>query len=249
MIAVSTPATLNSLRQSARDLLNEFDAADGLATYYTMHHDSQRTTLFVHRDSDNQVDGFLVRCQTGFDLFRPLVTLRVRGEGAAAPLIEQALQAGRPYLLIVPMHLVDRVKSYVTFSEISRNHIYRLDPKRYRPEVNVMVVSTTDRQGNPRAEIRTGGQAAASAGVNWRSPIFAEMYTHVLPEFRGRGWGGAVVTSVAGELLKMKVTPLYSAGEENDASQSLAERVGFVDTGAREMMAQASVRTDAPSGG
>jgi hypothetical protein len=65
MTISSTPATLPSLRDSVRDLLNEFDAADGLASYYALHHDPRRTTLFIHRDADQVVDGFLVRCQTG----------------------------------------------------------------------------------------------------------------------------------------------------------------------------------------
>src|SRR5687768_11245697 len=108
MIAASTPATLNTLRHQARDLLNEFDAADGLATFYTLHYDPPRTTLYIHRDPQAQMDGFLVRCQTGFDLFRPLVTLRVRGEAALAPLIEQGMQPGRPYLMILPAPLLDR---------------------------------------------------------------------------------------------------------------------------------------------
>jgi GNAT superfamily N-acetyltransferase len=240
MIAVSTPSTLNTLRQSARDLLNEFDAADALTSFYTLHYDANRTTLFVHRDSDQQVDGFLVRCQTGFDLFRPLVSLRLRGDAAAAPLIDEALQPGRPYLLILPAHLAERVSPHVALTDSSRNRVYRLDARRYKPEINVMVVTSTDKQNNPRAEIRVGGQVAASAGVNWRSPIFAEVFTHVLPEFRGRGWGKSVVNAVAGALLKMQVTPLYSAAEDNDTSQSVAERVGFVDTGAREIMSQAT---------
>lgn len=239
MIAASTPATLNTLRHQARDLLNEFDAADGLATFYTLHYDSTRTTLYVHRDSQSQMDGFLVRCQTGFDLFRPLITMRLRGESAIAPLIEQAMQLGRPYLLIMPAPLLDRARPFVTLSDMSRNRLYRMDARRFKPEMNAMVVSSKDRQHNPRAEIRAGGQVVASAGVNWRSAIFAEVYTHVLPEYRGRGWGKAVVNSVVGELLKMQVTPLYSAAEDNEASQSVADRVGFVDTGAREIVAQA----------
>lgn len=239
MTIESTPTTLDQLRQQARDLLNEFDAADGLASYYTLHYDSRRTTLFIHRDPDDRVDGFLVRCQTGFDLFRPLVTLRVRGEAAVSPLVEQALQPARPYLLIVPAPLLDRVHPYLSLTDISRNRIYRMDPRRLRPEVNAMVVTSKDKQGNPRAEVRAGGQVVASSGVNWRSSIFAEVYTHVLPEFRGRGWGKGTVQAVVTDLLKMQITPLYSAAEDNEPSQSVADRVGFVDTGAREIMAQA----------
>jgi hypothetical protein len=239
MTISSNPSTLNMLRDSARDLLNEFDAADGLAAYYTLHHDPTRTALFIHRDQDSMVDSFLVRCQTGFDLFRPLVTLRVRGGGVTDPLIEEALIPGRPYLLVVPISLVDRVTRYVTLSQVSRNHVYRMDPRRFRPEMNTMVVTGQDPQGNPRAEIRHAKQVAAVAGINWRSPIFAELYVNVVKEHQGRGWGAAVVNAIAAQLLKAQVTPLYSVSEENTASQSLAERVGFVDTGAREIVAQA----------
>lgn len=239
MTISSTPASLASLRESARDLLNEFDAADGLASYYALYHDVRRTTLFIHRDADHKVDGFLVRCQTGFDLFRPLITLRLRGEQALPDLIEESMVTSRPYLMVIPAHLVERVEAYVRLEQPARNRIYRLDPRRFRPEINALVISSTDPQGAPRAEIRSGGQAGAIAGVNWRSPIFAEVFVNVTPEHQGRGWGRAVVNAVAGMLLKAQVTPLYSAGEDNDASQGLAEAVGFVDTGAREVMGQA----------
>ncbi len=240
MTTASNPATLNTLRQSVRDLLNEFDAADGLAAYYALHHDPARTALFIHRDSSGQIGGFLARCQTGFDLFRPLVTLRVRGEGAIAPLLEEGLLAGRPYLLVLPSSLAERVLPGLAVGEVTRSRIYRLDPRRHRPEVNVMVTIRPDRDGNPRAEVRSGGEVVAAAGVNWRSPIFAELYVTVAPEQRERGWGRAVVNAVVAELLRSRITPLYSAAEDNDASQALAESAGFVDTGAREVVAQVS---------
>ena len=244
MTIVSTPATLPTVRQTARDLLNEFDAADGLASYYALYHEPKRTTLFVSRDANQRAEAFLALCQTGFDLFRPLVTMRVRGDGVIEPLLREALLPGRPYLIVVPVPLLERVTPYVTLSEVSRNVIYRMDPRRFRAEMNVMVVTKTDRDGHPRAEIRSGDKVAAAAGINWRSPIFAEVFTHVGQEFRGRGWGGAVVGAVVSELIKAQVTPLYSAAEDNEASRALAERVGFVDTGAREVMAQAMLIVD-----
>ena len=67
MTISSTPSTLNYLRDNVRDLLNEFDVADGLAAYYTLHHDPRRTALAMHRNSGGEVDGFIARCQTGFD--------------------------------------------------------------------------------------------------------------------------------------------------------------------------------------
>ncbi|NIR60156.1 MAG: hypothetical protein GWO02_11890, partial [Gammaproteobacteria bacterium] len=66
MTTASDPAALPELRRHARDLLNEFDVADGLASYYALHHPDARTALFVHRDASGEVDGFLARCQTGF---------------------------------------------------------------------------------------------------------------------------------------------------------------------------------------
>lgn len=102
-----------------------------------------------------------------------------------------------------------------------------------------MVVIGADPEGNPRAEVRRGSHAVAVAGVNWRSPIFAEIYVQTEEEQRERGWGRAAVNALVAELLKLNVTPLYSVTEKNDASLALAERVGFVDTGAREIMAHA----------
>jgi hypothetical protein len=239
MTSASTPATLHSLRESARDLLNEFDAADGLAAYYALYHDPKRTALFVHRDADGMVGGFLARCQTGFDLFRPLVTLRARRASALPALIAEGLLPGRPYLLVAPPALAESLAPHLDLTITSHNVIYRLDPKRYRHEVNVLVVSSRTPEGHPRAEIRRGGEVAASAGVNWRSPIFAEVYASVGPEYQQRGWGSSVVNAVVADLLVMGVTPLYSAGEDNAASQALAWSVGFVDSGAREVVAQA----------
>lgn len=138
----------------------------------------------------------------------------------------------------MPAPLVERVTPHLEMTNPIRNRVYRFDPRQFQAEMNAMVVSKPGPDGHPRAEIRAGGHLAASAGINWRSPIFAEMYVHVLPEYQGRGWGASVVNSVVGDLLKARVTPLYNAGEDNGASQALAEHVGFVDTGAREVVAQ-----------
>lgn len=240
---LSNPASLPTLRTQARELLNEFDAADGLACYYTLHHDAKRSTLAVHRDSAGLVDGFLAHCMTGFDLFRPLVTMRVRGSNDPVPaLIETALKPGRPYLLVVPESLFDRVEPLVEVADPVRTQVMRLDPSRFHPDMNVMVVTRPDRDGNPRAEVRQGDTAAAVAGVNWVSPIFAEVFVQVQPDSRKRGWGRAVVRALCAELLKRQVTPLYSVAEDNDDSFTLADDVGFVETGAREVMASITGR-------
>jgi len=235
---LSNQVNLHALRAQARDLLNEFDAADGLACYYALHHDARRTTLALHRDSTDFVDGFLAHCMTGFDLFRPLITMRVRGSNDPVPsLLEAALKPGRPYLLVVPANLFPRVEPHVSLSDPVLNHILRLDPSHFRAEANVMVVTRTEPDGHPRAEIKQGDDVVAAAGVNWRSPIFAEVYVQVQPEVRKRGWGRSVVRALCADLLKQQLTPLYNVAEDNDESYALADDIGFVDTGAREVMA------------
>jgi len=124
----------------------------------------------------------------------------------------------------------------------TRNRMLRLDPARYHPVINVMVEEHFDEQGNPRCEIRRGEQVLAVSGVNWRSPIFAEVYVHVASASRGRGWGQAVVSACVATLLAMGVTPVYIADQTNAASLELAQRVGFVDTGAREIVGEALIK-------
>jgi len=246
MAIPSTPATLRYLRENVRDLLNEFDAADALASYYALHHDPQRTALFVHRNTEGVVDGFLARCQTGIDLFRPLVTMRVRGGGAIPALLEPGLPPGRPHLLALPARLAEQVAAHVMFTEISHHLILRLDPARFQPIINVLVMQSRDSTGSPRAIIRRGEQTVAAAGVNWRSPVFAEVYVQVEAAFWSRGYGRSVLSAVVEELLKHQVMPIYAAERTNEASLKLAQDVGFIDTGAREVMAQ-GVRVLEPS--
>ena len=239
MAIPSTPATLQYLREHARDLLNEFDAADALASYYALYHDPQRTTLFIHRNAEDVVDGFLARCQTGFDLFRPLVTMRARGNGAIPVLLEAGLTAGRPHLIALPARLAEQAAAHVALSEVAHNLIMRLEPARFEPIINVLVTRSQDPSGSPRATIRRADQTVASAGVNWRSPVFAEVFVQVEAAFWSRGYGRSVLSAVVEELLKRQVMPIYAVERGNEASLRLAQEMGFVDTGAREVMAQA----------
>jgi predicted GNAT family acetyltransferase len=88
--------------------------------------------------------------------------------------------------------------------------------------------------GSPRFVIRSRGEIASEAGVNWRSPHFAELFVRTEPWARGRGWGKAVVASCAMTLIESGVQPLYMVDKANTASRRLAEAVGFVDTGSHE---------------
>lgn len=231
-------ATLAQLRTNARQLLNERSPADAFAAYYALHHNPARTTLFLHHNEQGQADGFLARAQTGMDLFRSLVTFRAATDGAAESLFNDGLLQGRPYYLVAPLALSGVVNRnlYVTDAEVLR--VYRLDAARFNSEINVLVTSSQTPGGHPRFEIASNGRLQAAAGLNWKSPHFAEVYVYTEPAARGRGWGRSVVSALAASLLKEGVTPLYVVNEQNSSSIALAERVGFVDTGAWEYAGQ-----------
>ena len=235
-------STLESKRKTPRALLNEYDVADALASYYALHHAPGRTELFFDYNGHNELAAFLVRCQTGLDLFRPLVTMRARGSAVSPQLLRDGLLPGRPHLLVVPEMLLEKLEPYLDLTDTTRNLVLRLDPARFKPKINVLVVESADMDGNPRCEIRRGDEVRAIAGVNWRSPDFAEIYVHVGEQWRGRGWGQAVVAACVSSLLRMQVRPLYIVSEQNSTSLALAEAVGFVDSGSREMMAQAVLK-------
>jgi RimJ/RimL family protein N-acetyltransferase len=239
MLNQSTPDTITQVRDEARVLLNEFDAADGLACFYTLHYDPNRTTVITHHDAGGILDGCATRCQTGFRLFDPMVILRVRGSGEVLPaLLREACAPRRPYLFFAPVALAEALGKYLSLSEISHNLILRLDPAQFKPKINALVIHKTDKTGNPRAEVQREGRLLAAAGVNWCSPVFAEIFVQVEEDQRGQGLGQTVVAAVTSELLRKKIMPLYIVEESNAASRQIASRLGFVDTGAREFTAR-----------
>lgn len=238
-----TATTPEGQRATIRRLLDDRSPADALAAYYALHHSPSRTAVFVHRRADGTAGGMLVRAQTGQDLFRPLVTFRAEGEAEAVALFRQGLVAGRPYYLIAPLDLAGYVNKHLSVTEAQVHCLYRLDPADFRPIINIFVTSARGADGLPRYEIRSEQRVHASAGVNWKSPTWAEIYVFVDPAVRGRGWGKSVVSACASALLGEKLKVLYVVAEDNIASIRTAEAVGFRDTGVREYVCQA-VRED-----
>jgi RimJ/RimL family protein N-acetyltransferase len=229
---------LNAKRKAIRPLLSPADPADALTSYYALWHDPRRTQLFLHRDSEGDTDGFVTVSQTGADLFRPLVTLRAPNEPAAGDLLRTALAPNRPYHLIVPVTLASAARAHLKLSRSSLNRIYVLDPSRFQPIVNVLVQRITGADGAPRFQIESQGQLVAMSGTNWRSPTFAEVFVYVHPSGRGRGWGRSVVSACTAALLEERLRPLYMVEEGNEASIHIAEALGYLDTGLRELSAE-----------
>lgn len=221
-------------RLEREKLLSLTEPGDALAAYYALYHDPSRTRLWLHLDSDERVDGLVAVCQTGFHLFQPTVVLRARDAEVAVALLRQALYPGRPYYVVTAPALEPAVRAVLHLEQEELNWVYRFDPRRYRPEINVLVQPARAADGSPKFVIRSQGQVTAEAGINWRSPHFAEVYVHTQPQARGRGWGKAVVAACATTLIESGVQPLYIVTEGNAPSFRLAQSVGFVDTGARE---------------
>lgn len=232
---------LNEKRRLIRPLLSPGDPADALASYYSLWHDPRRTRLTLGRDAGGKVDGFLVVAQTGADLFRPLVTLRAPGDDALASLVAGALAPSRPYQVIVPVRLASAVRDHLRIEKSTITRLYALDPSRFEPVINVLVQRVTGAEGAARFQIESQGQVMAMAGINWRSPAFAEIFVYVHPRGRGRGWGRSVVSACTTDLLEERVRPLYAVDDDNEASQRIAEALGYADTGHRDLVAEAQL--------
>lgn len=233
---------LEEQRRELRPLLSPHDPADALAGYYALWHDPHRTRLTLSRDAQGRVDGFAVACQTGADLFRPLVTLRAPDADAAGRLLRQALAPDRPYYVSVPLTLASAVREHLDLQEAKVLSIYRLEPARFQRIVNVLVQQVRAADGAPRFQIESQGQIVAVSGTNWRSPAFAEIFVYVDPGGRNRGWGRSVASACTSAVIEARLRPLYLVEEENRHSVRIAEGLGYLDTGLRELAAQARLK-------
>jgi len=237
---------LSAQRRAIRPLLAPSDPADALTAYYALYHDARRTQLVLHCTPGGDADGFVAVCQTGHDLFRPLVVIRAPSDEAVGELVRWALSPGRPYFLIAPLGLVKVLERFLDMAQPTINRIYRVDAERFHPaqaiEINVLLEERRGPGGQPRWEIRSGSKVAAAAGANWRSPFCAEIYVYTEPEFQRRGWARTVLQAATASLLREGLLPLYMVEETNLSSILLAEAVGYSDTGRRHLIGEVYLR-------
>jgi FR47-like protein len=229
-------STLREQRALIAPLLDTSSPADAPTAYYALYHDPNRSALFVQTDAEGKAVGFVGRFQTGVDLFRPVVSIHCAQPEVAADLISQALVSGRPYLLFSNVSQWPNVGGSLEISNQRILSIYTLQRSSFSPVINVLVVTKTAPDGTPRAEIHSSGLQAV-AGLNWQSPGFAEIYVHVEAEGRHRGWGRSVAAAVTERVLASGRIPIYLVEVENLASVELAESLGYVDTGAKQVFA------------
>jgi hypothetical protein len=228
-------------RESLRTLLEIHRPSDAMVSYYTLEYPASKIKIWVHRSPEGRRDGFLVRAQTGQDLFRPLVTLRAPGSSAAAALLQAAFPSPSPAIFSLPESLGLWVLPLLTVEAPARVSLYRLNPVRLEPLLNVLVLRASSPDGLLRYEIRNEDRLLAAAGVNWQSSRWAEIFVRTDPAVRERGYGKSVCAALCRELLERKKDVLFAVEEDNPVSLRLAQGLGFEDTGEREIIFAGSI--------
>ncbi len=217
--------------------------ADALTWYFALEHDPRRTRLHVHADASGRPLAFVAVCQTGLDLFRPLVVVRGDDSSTLRQILRDALAPKRQYLFNARPSARPDLEAVCQLHGEAINAIYTLSAADFAPVVNILVQTSRTPDGLLRATIRArDGSNVAEAGTAWISSRYAEVFVHVVEAARGRGLGKSVVSTISAQVLEMGRTPLYVVGQGNIASIRLAERLGYRDTGARELSGALSLR-------
>ncbi|MCL4505840.1 MAG: GNAT family N-acetyltransferase [Chloroflexi bacterium] len=217
--------------------------SDALAAYFALEHDARRTRLTVRTDARGRAVAFVAVCQTGIDLFRPLVVMRGDDTVALHTALHEALSPGRQYLFSAPVTLRTDIDQVANLYSETINKIYTLARPDFKPIVNILVQTNRSPEGLLRVGIRARDESwAAEAGTTWISSRYAEVYVRVVEAARNRGLGKSVVSALSAQLLDMNRIPLYSVAEDNIPSQRLALRLGYRDTGGWELSGAMSLR-------
>jgi ribosomal protein S18 acetylase RimI-like enzyme len=235
---------LESQRRAIRPLIDERKPSDALASYYAYYHSDQKTSLVSYPPDAKRAHGYIAISQTGMDLFRPLLTMRLpQDEEASAELIQSALPVDAPAILVAPENYTPILNALFDVQTESRLHVLVLDRGRFQPVINVLVTQEKTPNGLPRFVIRSRQEkkhVVASASINWQTSIFAEISVFTESDQRRQGWGRSVVAALCQHILDSGLTPLYTVDESNLPSSKLAKSVGFVDLGIRQHLMQAT---------
>lgn len=210
--------------------------ADALAAYFALEHDPRRARLIVRADPVGRVAAFVAVCQTGMDLFRPLVVARGDDSVALRDALREALAPGRQYLFSIPPSARPDLEVVAHLHGEIMVATFALQRNDFKPVVNILVQTSRTPDGQLRASIPARGEGlAAEAGASWISSRYAEVFVSVAESLRGRGLGRSVVSAISAQVLDMGRIPLYMTALENEPSRRLALALGYHDTGAREL--------------
>ena len=239
---------MNNLAQSRnaiRHLLNQHDPADGMADYYAFHHADTKTYLVTSPADTDRAQGYIAISRTGYDLFRPFLTMRlpIHNMEVCHNLIASALPSGTAVIAQVPSAYFPLMQAFFHIESAQGMALYALRKNRFHPEINLMVTRSLSPSGLPRFAIRNQeGDPVSAVAMNWQSPHFAELSVNSKPGYRRQGWGKAVLSVMVEHVLENGRLPLYVAAEDNEASIALARKVGFVRNGATVTFFQGTLR-------
>lgn len=246
-------------RKAIRHLLNNNDPADAQAVYYAFYHPEEKTQLFTYTEEKTLALGYVCVARTGIDLFRPLITMRLptsdNGQAIdlerSKKLIQLAIPSGSGIILSTLADYQPILGALFDVSQEQLLKVFALDRFQFEPVISVLVTKAESYNGLPRYVIRQSSQSSAedygeilaSAGLNWRSSNFAELYVHTKSSHRRQGLGLGVVSSIVQSVLEMGQTPLYVVNTNNEASLQLAQSLGFRDSGARWILVEGFLRS------
>ena len=249
---------LTEQRRAIRRILNKTDPADAAATYYVFHHPAEKIQLTTYPPDSLRAIGYVCSAMTGIDLFRPLVTMRLpldhTGQeldfSKSLDLIYGAFPIGASLIISTYQSYYPLLSAILDIQKEDKLTLLILDRNAFSPIINVLITEAPSHNDLPRYVIRkhessadsSSGDIIASAGINWRSASFAEIYVHTSNSLRRRGMGRSVVAYIVQSILDSGRTPLYVVSVGNDPSYQLARSVGFIDIGEEEILIEGSLK-------
>jgi predicted GNAT family acetyltransferase len=158
---------------------------------------------------------------------------------------------GSELIIQAPLAYRPLLAAHLNISREETLHLLALELGRFEPIINVLVTQSSSYNELPRFIIRysegeasTGTETLASAGINWQSPRFSEVYVNTSAAHRRLGYGRSVLSAVVQSVLDSGRRPLYVVGAGNTASIGLAESLGFRDTGRQQVLLEGAWRSN-----
>jgi hypothetical protein len=219
-----------------------------MAGYYALHHPEDRVKLFGFYPNDEPPTAFLVVAQTGYDLFRPLALPFTGHAEAMEALLRFGLKPRRPVLLDLPVEQREWAEEVVSMADPAVTEIYRVEPDRFEPMINVLITEVTTSTGWPRFEIQSRSGGKASAGVNWLGPRYAEIYIDADEEAGRRRFDQSLLATITGRLMEARKIPLLRVPDNDSQRAAKAMEVGYRPTGVRMVSAQAVLKPSRTEG-
>jgi predicted GNAT family acetyltransferase len=232
-------------RRAIQHLLSD-KPADATAAYYAFHHPEGKSSVLPYPAEAERAEGFVTFSRTGLDLFRPLITMRlpITDLETSAEVIYNAMQPETAVIIHAPADYLPLLQALFAVQTVEHFHLYTLQRSRFEPVINVLVTQTTGPNGLPRFVVRSqqDDSVIAAAGLNWQSPDYASLSVNTDAAHRRQGLGVSVLSSIVQYVLENGRSPLYEVATSNTASQNLAVQMNFTNTGADNVLIQATLK-------